>query len=609
MGHAASKSDLFQLIADSAPVLIWMSNPDKLCTYFNRTWLDFTGRSLEQELGNGWLEGVHPDDKERCMKTYIESFDLREKFRMEYRLLRSDGDYRWLLDIGVPRFDASQMFAGYIGIGVDVTDRKHTEQELERINERLQLSMDAGRIGGWESDLETGERFWFGRTHELMDMHSRQTPSSEEAWSRVHPDDRARLQIALDNAKVHRTSFEEEFRVTHTDGSVRWLRSQGRYFYAANGEAKRVLGVSVDVTGLKQVEEKLLEREHRLHLALRAGKMYAYEWDVLTDRMFRSGESSGILGYEPPLTRQGILPMVHPEDRNLFIEMAQRTPDSPDAQAIYRILRPDGSIAWLENTGHAFFDESGRMLRMLGMIADVTERKLAEQSLADTTRRLTEIQEDERRRIARELHDDINQRLAVLAIEAQILKNESENSSPAFAGRLNDLFNNINDIARAVQSISHQLHSAQLEYLGIVAAIRALCREFGQRQPIEIAFTHDNIPERIPHDISLCLFRIVQEALNNAVKYSNARECEIKLVFLENQLQLTVSDRGSGFDTDTAAHKGGLGLVSMRERVRMVNGTIFIDSKPMKGTTIRVQIPWEPKKPSVAIGKEDKKAG
>ena len=608
MIDTAPKSDLFRLIADSAPVLIWMAGPDKLCHYFNKTWLDFTGRSLEQEHGNGWLEGVHCDDKERCMRTYIESFDLREKFRMEYRLRRQDGEYRWLLDIGVPRFDADGLFAGYIGIGVDVTDRKHTEQELERTNQRLQLSMEAGRIGGWDSDLETGERFWFGRTHELMNMPSERVPSSEEAWGRVHPDDRIRLQIALDNAKLRRTSFEEEFRITQSDGSVRWLRSQGRYFYAPSGEAKRVLGVSVDITGLKEAEEKLLEREQRLNLALKAGRMYAYEWDVATDRMFRSGESQAILGYEPPLTRQGILPMVHPDDRHLFIEAAQRTTDSPDVQVTYRIVRPDGSIAWLENTGHGFFDESGRMVRMLGMIADVTESKLAEQSLADATRRLIGIQENERRRIARELHDDINQRLAILGIEVQTLGKENENSLPELAGRLNTLFGNIHDISKAVQSISHQLHSAQLEYLGIVPAIRALCREFGERQSIAIAFTQENIPQSVPYDISLCLFRIAQEALNNAVKYSNASECEVKLIGLENQLQLTISDRGSGFDRDAAMLKGGLGLVSMRERVRSVDGTISINSKPMEGTTIHVQIPWDSKKPIFTTGKEPQSA-
>jgi len=120
----------FRLVADTAPVLIWMSGVDKLCTYFNKPWLDFTGRSLEQEFGNGWAEGVHPDDLQRSLNTYTQSFERREKFRMEYRLRRHDREYRWILDIGVPRFNQDRSFAGYIGIAVDVTERKTAEDEL-----------------------------------------------------------------------------------------------------------------------------------------------------------------------------------------------------------------------------------------------------------------------------------------------------------------------------------------------------------------------------------------------------------------------------------------------------------------------------------------------
>ena len=110
----------FRLMADSAPVMLWMSGVDTLCTFFNRAWLEFRGRSMEQEIGNGWAEGVHPDDLDRCLQTYLDRFHARQEFRMEYRLRRADGEYCWIVDAGVPRFTPE--FAGYIGSGVVLTD-------------------------------------------------------------------------------------------------------------------------------------------------------------------------------------------------------------------------------------------------------------------------------------------------------------------------------------------------------------------------------------------------------------------------------------------------------------------------------------------------------
>lgn len=135
----------FRIMSDNAPVLIWMSGLDKGCDYFNKGWLNFTGRTLEQEFGNGWAEGVHPDDFERCLEIYVTSFDARREFRMEYRLRRSDGKFRWIHDIGVPRYDGAGIFVGYIGSCIDVTDRKLAEEALCRLPARILQAQEEER--------------------------------------------------------------------------------------------------------------------------------------------------------------------------------------------------------------------------------------------------------------------------------------------------------------------------------------------------------------------------------------------------------------------------------------------------------------------------------
>jgi len=223
---------------------------------------------------------------------------------------------------------------------------------------------------------------------------------------------------------------------------------------------------------------------------------------------------------------------------------------------------------------------------------DITERKLAEDALADVSRRLVETQEVERRHIARDLHDDINQRLAMLAVEIEDLKVNPPNSTAELSRQLSEVWKGITEVSTGVQLISHELHSRQLEHFGVVAAMRNFCGEFAARQRVEIDFKNDDIPQLVSYEVSLCLFRILQEALHNAAKHSKVRRFEVRLSCASNQLHLAVSDRGAGFDAESAMKKGGLGLISMRERVRLVSGTIVIESKPMGGTAIHVRVPF-----------------
>jgi PAS domain S-box-containing protein len=341
-GELRESEQRFRLVADTAPVLIWTSGPDKKSTFFNKGWLTFTGRSIESELGDGWAEGVHAEDLQATMDTYTHAFDLRKEFRVDFRLRRYDGVYRWILDIGVPRYDQDRSFVGYISCCVDISDRK-----------------------------------------------------------------------------------------------------------------------------------------------------------------------------------------------------------------------------------------------------------LAETALADVNRRMIVAQEQERTLIARELHDDIGQRLVLLAINLVQL-DQSALHLPEVSSRVGELKNQVLEIAGDIQTISHRLHSAKLESLGLGGAMRGFCREFVEQKEVKIDFASQDLPDTLSPDISLCLFRVLQEALYNAAKHSGVRQFEVRSWGTSNEVHLTVSDLGCGFDLETAKASRGVGLTSMHERLKIVHGTLSITSQLKHGTTIHAFVPIDP---------------
>ena len=349
-----------------------------------------------------------------------------------------------------------------------------------------------------------------------------------------------------------------------------------------------------NITERKRTEDALRESEQRFRLAAYAGKMFSYEWDAATDLIVRSGEYAEMLctDNEADLTTgQQILAKVHPDDRERVLAAdAALSADKPDLRVSHRMARRDGHVIWVEKTGRAHFNEQGKMLRIVGMVADITERKLAEAALADVSRRLIEAQEQERRRIARELHDDIGQRLALLAVELEQL-HQDPHDLHEMRSRTVELQKQASELATDIQTLSRELHSTKLEYLGIVAAMRDLCRELGEQTKVKIDFNSQDLPSSLPPDISLCLFRVLQESLRNAVKHSGARQVEVRLTGTPDEIHLAVSDGGVGFDSQAAKKSRGLGLISMEERLKILKGTLSIESQPKCGTTIHARVP------------------
>jgi PAS domain S-box-containing protein len=334
----------FRLVANAAPVMIWMSGVDKRCTYVNEGWLQFTGRSLEEELGKEWASGIHPDDSEKSVKAYAEAFDRREAFRIEYRLQRHDGEYRWILDHGVPRFNSDGSFAGYIGSAIDVTERKQAEEALSTVSQKL-----------------------------------------------------------------------------------------------------------------------------------------------------------------------------------------------------------------------------------------------------------IQAQEQERTSIARELHDDLNQRIALAAVSLDALEHDRAASADVLKKGLASVKKQLLELGLDVQALSHRLHSSKLERLGLKTAADSFCREFSKRHNIVIDFKSENVPGDLSEEISLSLFRILQEALQNAVKHSGSKHFEVLLKGSPYEIQLSVSDSGKGFDPLEASNSEGIGLASMRERLKLVDGELSIQTEPNRGTTISARVPLKSK--------------
>jgi PAS domain S-box-containing protein len=458
----------FQLAADFAPVMIWMSGTNKLCTYFNEPWLEFTGRSLDQERGNGWTEGVYPDDLQRCLNTYTQAFDRREEFKMEYRLRGHDGEYRWIFDKGIPRFNADHSFAGYIGSCVEVTEVKRMEEALRQKEKDLLEAQRLAGVGSWQWHVGNDAVIW-----------------SEELY-RIAGRDPA---LPVPTYKEHSTLFTAES----------WDRLS------------------------RAVAE-----------ALRAGTPY-----------------------------------------ELDLEM----------------VRPDGTTRWIRSRGEAQRDNTGAIVRLRGTAQDMTDRKQTEKELSDVSGRLLEAQEQERSRIARDLHDDISQRLALLVNDMGVLENDLPNSVAEARSRIHEIGARTSEICSDIQDISHQLHSPKLQYLGIAAASKIFCKEFSEHEKLEIDFNSVDIPPAVPDNISLCLFRVLQEALHNAAKHSGAAHLEVNMRGAPSEIQLTIRDSGVGFDPEEVMKRNGLGLISIRERVGLVGGTFSILSRPRSGTQISVRVP------------------
>ena len=252
----------------------------------------------------------------------------------------------------------------------------------------------------------------------------------------------------------------------------------------------------------------------------------------------------------------------------------------------FRMVAKDKHIVWIRNLAEVADDDG----RMRGFMIDITDRKRVEETLRVLGGRLISAQEDERSRVARELHDDVNQRMALLSIHLEQLQQDQEKSLDV-SQRFQNLKTQVQEISNDIHRLSYRLHPSKLDHLGLGAAIKSLCAELTESGKLQIDFQQARVPASLPQDVTLCIFRIAQEALCNCIKHSGAQSVEVLLEKINNEIYLSVSDDGRGFDQESERCKKGLGFISMRERLRLVDGCIHIHTRPNRGTRVEVSVP------------------
>ena len=345
----------------------------------------------------------------------------------------------------------------------------------------------------------------------------------------------------------------------------------------------------------RRAESELVIAYDRLRIAVEAGRFVGWDWDVKTGTNRWFGDLNGLFGIPAEnyfAESDEFQSRVHPADRDLVwkaIEKARQNREPYTAE--FRIPRDDGSVRWVIARGKFYYTTNGDAERMLGLAFDITARKQAEEALSSVSRRLIEAHEEERTWIARELHDDINQRIALLAVNLERLKQDLPASNGHMGRRVREVQEHVASLGTDIQALSHRLHSSKLEYLGLAAACEGFCREFSGQQNVEIDFRSQNIPKELPQEIGLCLFRVLQEALQNAARHSGVRRFEVFLKAASNEIELAVRDSGAGFDLQKAMSGSGLGFASMKERMKLIDGHLSIDLKPQGGTTIYARAP------------------
>ena len=619
----------FRTIADTAPVLLWMSETDASCSFVNKPWLKFRGRTMEQELGNGWVEGVHPDDVYRCTQTYLTAFKERRPFSMEYRLKHAGGDYRWILDNGVPRYTETGEFAGYIGSCIDVTGQKQTEQSLRESEEQarrreaalqvtaaqLQLVTEAMGIAVFRCNLDlryesVNQRYaeWLGKPADQILGRSMVDVLGEEACETLG----AHFDQVLSGEPV----ICEQQRTYPGIGRV-WISAAYKPTFDSGGHLDSWVVALTDISDRKSKESAVVQQARLLDLSfdsvfVRNSENRITYWNKGAEEMYgwTREEAVGqvphtLLRTEFPEPLEAITEHLRKEN-HWQGELLHTRKNGAHVAVLsrWRLARElvDGPESVMEiNTDISGRKRAEEQLRSLVQTLEerVVERtvdlKDAHENLRLVNNDLMRAQAEERRRLALELHDGAGQLLAALKWKLDPLQKEMGGREGLDLRMLaKESLKLVDELSQEIRTVSHLLHPAMLDEAGLASALRLYVEGLQGRSGLTVELEIDPQLKRMPQEIEATVFRIVQESLTNVHRHARTSRAKVGVSQNWKQVKVRVEDHGGGIpgfkSLDEPNLKLGVGIRGMRERVRCLKGSFDFETGA-GGTTVTAVLP------------------
>lgn len=634
--------DLFRQFADTSPGMIWVSDELDNTIYFNTSWLQFTGITVQDVSGEGWTKHVHPDDIPIAIESYRHAFKQREPTILEYRINTRTEGYRWVIDHSVPRYSRDGDFLGYIGSVMDIHDRKTTEQLLALEKRVLEMNARPSVALKTITDyfLEGLENHFPGMLCSIITLHEDHAtmdvlsaPSLPSDYSNAVKGVKISLRagscgsamylkqrvittdIFTDPCWQDYRELARQFNlrscwslpILNAHGEV--LATIATYYRQTKSPGPRELNILERVGDLLRIiiENKTAEAKIRLNherylLVTKATNDAIWDWDVI-DSMYWGEGYYTLFGYKPGLSKDGYAKWescIHPEDHDRVIVGLNKYIHSNTSriwQDEYRFLKANGEYALVHDRGFLIFDQEGKINRMVGSVQDITakkemEKKLLEQELNKqklVAQAVVNAQEKERAEIGKELHDNVNQILTTAKLYLELAQNE-ETDREALMSRSGQ---SISDAINEVRAISRSLVPASVGDLGLIDSIQDLVESIKATRKLSINFTwQGDIETLMDEKQKLMLFRIIQEQVNNVLKHAQATVLNIDLMTIGTAIELTITDNGKGFDPASIKARKGSGITNIISRAELFNGQVIITTSPGNGCQLHINIPF-----------------